>query len=381
MGWAQSNSARKHHSHPVTGQAPAFHRRLPGYAPGRLVSLPEVAADLGLASLHAKDESSRFGLPAFKILGASWATYRLLSERLGQEPAGWEGIEDLARAFQPLQPLTLVTATDGNHGRAVARAARWFGCAARILVPAGTARARIDGIAAEGAEVEIVDGNYDVAVGRAKAMAADRVLVVSDTSWVGYEKIPGWVAEGYETICDEVDQALDGAGAPRPTHVFVQVGVGALAVAIIRHWAPTARIVGLEPYGVNCLYASIAAGQAVVVEGPQESIMAGMNCGTLSLIAWPELRDGLDAAVTLGDERAREAMRLFADQGIVSGETGAAGLGALLELMQEPGHAGVRESLALGPESNVLVLSTEGATDPESYARIVGLSPEAVRIR
>jgi diaminopropionate ammonia-lyase len=372
------NPARKPGARPVSGDAARFHRRLSGYRPTPLRTLTSAANDLGVRSLHVKDESDRFGLPAFKILGASWAGFRLLSSRLGREPSGWRTVDDLAVAFEPLQPLTLVTATDGNHGRAVARAARWFGCTAHILVPAGTASARIDGIASEGATVEIVQGTYDEAVSRASAMAGDRVAVVSDTSWPGYEDVPGWVAEGYETICAEVDDALDAASAARPSHVLVQVGVGALAVAIIRHWAPSARVVGLEPFGANCCYESIAAGRDVVVEGPQESMMAGMNCGTLSTIAWPELREGLDAVVTLSDDRAREAMRLLAGDGIVSGETGAAGLGALLELLGDPAHASVREALDLGSSSHVLVLSTEGATDPANYERIVGRPPAAV---
>ncbi len=372
------NPARKAATRPVSGDAQPFHRRLPGYRPGPLRDLESVAAELGIGAIHAKDESDRFGLPAFKILGASWATYRLLSSRLGREPVGWTQLADLEAAFASLQPLTLVTATDGNHGRAVARAARWFGCAAQVLVPAGTAAARIDAIAAEGATVEVVEGSYDDAVERATAMAGAHTLVVSDTSWPGYREVPGWIVEGYETICAEADAALDAAGVGRPTHVFVQVGVGSLAVAIIRHWAPTARIIGLEPFGANCCYESIAAGREVISAGPQASIMAGMNCGTLSELAWPELRDGLDAIVTLSDDRAREAMRLYAANGIVSGETGAAGLGALLELVHDPAHRDVREALQLGRASRVLVLSTEGATDPESYARIVGRMPGEV---
>ncbi len=381
MGLARMNPARIAATRPVSGDAPAFHRRLPGYRPTPLHSLPAVADELGISSLHAKDEADRFGLPAFKILGASWASYRLLSNRLGQEPADWTTLADLAAAFAPLQPLTLVTATDGNHGRAVARSARWFGCAAHVLVPAGTAQARIEGIAGEGAKVEVVEGGYDDAVERAKAMAGERTLVVSDTSWPGYADVPGWVVEGYETIGAEADAALDAEGKERPTHVFVQVGVGSLAVAIIRHWAPTARIIGLEPFGANCCFESIAAAHPVASTGPQDSIMAGMNCGTLSELAWPELRDGLDAIVTLSDDRAREAMRLYAANGIVSGETGAAGLAALLELVHDPTHREVVKALELGSASRVLVLSTEGATDPVNYEYVTGRTAEDVARR
>jgi diaminopropionate ammonia-lyase len=325
-----------------------------------------------------KDESQRLGLPAFKILGASWATYRLLCQRLGQEPGAWATVDDLRKTFSPLQPLTLVTATDGNHGRAVARAARWFGCQAHIFVPTGTAPARIGGIESEGATVELVDGTYDDAVERAAAMAGERTIVVSDTAWPGYTEIPGRVAEGYETICSEVDARLASTGVAAVTHVFVQVGVGALAMAIVRHYAPTARVIGLEPDGAACCYESVTAGEPVTVPGPHTSIMAGMNCGTVSLVAWPELRDGLDAVMTLDDDTARDAMRRLADARIVSGETGAAGVAAVLELTTNPAHRSVREALHLGSGSRVLALSTEGATDPPNYARVVGRSAEAV---
>ena len=378
MSRAALNPRRRPDAHRVTGQATEFHRRLPGYGPTPLHSLPALAAELGIAALHVKDESDRLGLPAFKILGASWAIYRLLCKRLGGEPPGWESTDELAEAFAALHPLTLDTATDGNHGRAVARAARWFGCDARIFVPEATARSRIDAIAGEGAAVEVVDGTYDDAVARAAGSAGEHAVVVSDTSWPGYTEVPGWVAEGYETICAEVDAALTASGLQLPTHVFVQVGVGALAVAMVRHYAPGARVIGLEPDGAACCYESVVAGEPVVVPGPHTSIMSGMNCGTVSLIAWPELRDGLAAVMTLDDNTARDAMRRLAVEGIVSGETGAAGVGAVMELLTNHLHREVREGLHLGAGSRVLALSTEGATDPENFARIVGRSAEAV---
>jgi diaminopropionate ammonia-lyase len=211
-------------------------------------------------------------------------------------------------------------------------------------------------------------------VERAAASESERVVVVSDTTWPGYTEIPGWVVEGYESICAEVDEQLP----EPPTHVFVQVGVGSLAVAIIRHYAPRAKVIGLEPEGAACCFESIAAGEPVTVPGPHRSIMAGMNCGTISMAAWPELRDGMDAVVTLDDERARDAMRRLAAEGIVSGETGAAGIAAVVELTTNPAHRSVRESLHLGRQSRVLALSTEGATDPANYEAIVGRRAEAV---
>jgi diaminopropionate ammonia-lyase len=184
----------------------SFHRRLPGYAPTRVVDAPELADELGLAQVFVKDESERLGLPSFKILGASWAVYRLLVGRLGHEPE-WRSLDELRAGLAPLGPLTFVAATDGNHGRAVAHMARLLGYGARVLVPAGTAAARIEAIESEGAPVTVVDGTYDDAVRASAALAADDVLVVSDTSWEGYTEVPRTVIAGYATICSR---------APRP---------------------------------------------------------------------------------------------------------------------------------------------------------------------
>ena len=211
----------------------AFHRRLPGYAVTPLVAAPALAAELGLSALRVKVESDRLGLPAFKMLGASWATYRTLVERLGTEPE-WSSVDELRAALAPLGPLALAAATDGNHGRAVARMAQLLGYGAHIFVPEGTAQARIDGIASEGAEVTVVDGTYDDAVMVSAAMASDDVLVISDTSWEGYTKVPSWVIEGYSTIAAEVGEQL---GGEAPDIVVVQMGVGALAAAVVDHFA------------------------------------------------------------------------------------------------------------------------------------------------
>jgi diaminopropionate ammonia-lyase len=370
------------HPHPApTSTARNVHRRLPEYAASPLRELPAVAAQLGLGSVWAKDESSRLGLPAFKILGASWASYRGLSKRLGHEPKPWTNIEELAEAFASLRPLTLATATDGNHGRAVARAARWYGISAHIYIPKGTAAAREDAIRSEGAEVTVVDGSYDDAVAMAAASAGPDTLIVSDTSWDGYTEIPTWVTEGYETIFAEADEQLAEAGATQPNAVFMQVGVGTLAAAVVNHYKIPGRgtkLVAFEPETAACLIAALEADEIVTVPGPQTSIMAGMNCGTVSQIAWPVLRDGIDAAMTVSDDSARTAMRAYADAGIVSGETGASGLAALMELLRDPAADRARSHLGLGPESSVLVFSTEGATDPVAYEQVVGHAPETV---
>jgi diaminopropionate ammonia-lyase len=335
----------------------AFHRRLPGYAPTRVVDAPGLAAELGVATLSVKDESRRLGLPSFKILGASWAVYRLLVSRLGHEP-DWRDLDELRAAFAPLGQLTLVAATDGNHGRAVAHMARLLGYESQILVPAGTAAARIDGIESEGAEVTVVDGTYDDAVRASSARATERVLVVSDTSWEGYTEVPRTVIEGYRTIFAELDEQLT-----TPQLVVVPMGVGALTAAAVEHYAWRATIVAVEPLSAACGLHSAAAGHPVVVSGPHDSIMAGLNCGTVSPVAWPAVSRGVDLFVAVGDRDAEQAMRDLAAVGIVAGETGAAAL------------AGLRAVAATTQElrgQHALVLCTEGATDPHAYRRIVG---------
>jgi diaminopropionate ammonia-lyase len=348
------------------GDPRAFHRRLPGYAPTPLVDAPALAAALGAGRVVVKDESSRLGLPAFKILGASWASYRLLVDRLRHEPA-WSDVDELRAAFAPLGAFTFVTATDGNHGRGVARVARWLGYDARVLVPAGTARARIDRIASEGATVSIVDGTYDDAVAEAAALARDDALVVSDTSWPGYTDVPARVIEGYSTIFAECDEQL----TEPPDVVVVQLGVGALAAAVVGHYAGRATIVGVEPTSAACHFVSAAAGHPVSVPGPHDSIMAGLNCGNVSPVAWPAVSRGVDAFVTIEDAAAADAMRDLAAIGVTAGETGAAGLGGAQALLD--GGAAVH-GVELR-DRTVLVLCTEGATDPVSYERIVGRPP------
>lgn len=337
----------------------AFHRRLPGYAPTRVVDAPGLAAELGVATLSVKDESRRLGLPSFKILGASWAVYRLLVSRLGHEPQ-WRHLDELRAAFVPLGSLALVAATDGNHGRAVAHMARLLGYESQILVPAGTADARIDAIASEGAEVTVVHGTYDDAVRESAGRATDRVLVVSDTSWDGYTEVPRTVIEGYRTIFAELDEQL----ATTPQLVVVPMGVGALTAAAVEHYAPSATIVAVEPLSAACGLQSAAAGHPVVVPGPHDSIMAGLNCGTVSPVAWPVVSRGVDMFVAVGDRDAEHAMRDLAAVGIGAGETGAAAL------------AGLRAVAATMTDElrgqHALVLCTEGATDPGAYRRIVG---------
>jgi diaminopropionate ammonia-lyase len=354
------------------GAAEAFHRRLPGYAPTPLLDLPELARDLGLGALWVKHEAERFELPAFKILGASYAIYRLCAERLGPPP-DWRTLEELRAWAAPLRPLTLLAATDGNHGRAVARTAALLGFEARIFVPAGTAQARIEAIAGEGARVTVLDGSYDDAVRQAAALAGERAVVISDTSWPGYTSIPQDVIDGYSTMLGEIDAQLAGRGQPDPDVALVQVGVGALAAAVLRHYrrrGSATRIVGVEPLGAACALESFRAGRIVSVPGPHRSIMVGMNCGTPSLVVWPELERGVAAWLALDDTWARRAVRRLAAAGLAVGETGAAGLAGLLALLESPEAAEARAALGIGGSSRVLLLTTEGVTDPAMYESI-----------
>lgn len=359
-----------------TGQAVPrdFHRRLPGYAPTPLVDAPHVAAALGVRRALVKDESRRLGLPAYKILGASWATYRALEERFGPFRP-WDHLTDLAAQLYPHVPLTLVAATDGNHGRAVARMARWVGLGADILVPRDMVPARIAAIEGEGARVTIVDGSYDDAVTEAARRMNARHLVISDTAWEGYERVPGWVIDGYATIYGEIDEQLAALDEARPDLVATQMGVGALAASVVRHYRrtrSTTTVLGVEPTHAACVLRSVEAGGIVEAPGPHTSIMAGLNCGRPSPVAWPFVSGGISAFVAIPDARAEEAMRLLAEDGVVSGESGAAGLGGLLEVLAGPRRGEYRARLGMGAASSVLIISTEGATDPEAYARIVG---------
>jgi diaminopropionate ammonia-lyase len=254
--------------------------------------------------------------------------------------------------------------------------ARLLGYAAHILVPADMAPARIDAIASEGATVSVVHGTYDDAVARSAAEASATHLVISDTSWPGHEEIPHWVIDGYSTILWEIDDALADAGESAPDLVLAQMGVGAFASAVTRHYrrpglATPPRIVGVEPDTAACVLASLRAGALAEVPGPHPSIMAGLNCGLPSLIAWPALRDGLDAAVAIPDDAARRAMRDLAAAGVVAGETGAAGLGGLAALLTGPGADERRAHLGITATTRILLFSTEGATDPAAYAAIV----------
>jgi diaminopropionate ammonia-lyase len=261
--------------------------------------------------------------------------------------------------------------------------ARLLGFDARIFVPSGTAAARIEAIESEGAAVSVVDGSYDDAVARAAEEASDRCLVISDTSWPGYEQIPRWVIDGYTTIFWEIEDAMAATGNPGPDAIVVPIGVGALASAAVL-WAQSTRLkppilIGVEPTEVPSMIQSVHAGHRMTVPGPHRTIMSGLRCGTPSMIAYPIVEAGFEWFVTVDDRQSISAMRALADVGVVSGETGAAALAGITEALTSPRASRLREQLAPLETATLIVLSTEGATDPTSYQQLVGDASDAVR--
>ncbi|MFF4569671.1 diaminopropionate ammonia-lyase [Streptomyces sp. NPDC001410] len=359
LPWFVRPAARAWRCAPAPAEVRGFHFSLPDYAPTPLTEIPSLAAELEVGRVFVKDESYRLGLPAFKALGASWAIHRALAERA-------------ASAREP-GPVTLVTATDGNHGRAVARMAHRLGQHAHVFVPQGVHPQAVAAIVAEQAKVTEVPGPYDEAVRLAaeEAAAPDAVLV-QDTAWPGYEQIPGWIVEGYSTLCAEIDEQLAAEGVTTgPDLVSIPVGVGSLAQAVVTHYRsrPSGRasaLLSVEPESAACVLESLTLGAPVSVT-TGDTTMAGLNCGTPSSIAWPYLCGGLDAAVAVADADSARAAGDLAALGISSGPCGAASLAGLRAALTGADAEERRTALGLGPSSVVVLLSTEGtAANPHS---------------
>jgi len=356
----------------------------PGYAPTPLTPLPGLAHRLGLRELWYKDERTRFGLKSFKALGGAYAVANVLKraiEAAGRGPATSTGL--VSGAFRDVVAgVTVTCATDGNHGRSVAWGAQLFGCRCLIFVHEKVSRGRRDAIARYGAEVVEVKGNYDDAVRHAAATAAaNGWTVVSDTSYPGYRGIPVDVMHGYGVMAAEIAAQMERP----PTHVLVQAGVGALAAVVcadfwLRWGERRPRFVVVEPTAADCVARSLMAGHRVAIAGALDTVMAGLACGEVSELAWEILGAGTNAAVAVPDRYALAAVRAFADPvggdcAIVSGETGAAGLAALLAAQDDPA---IRAALALDAGSRVLLLGSEGDTDAAIYKEIVGRTGDEV---
>lgn len=336
---------------------------LPNVQPTPLRHLRALAAEVKIGDILVKDESQRLGLTSFKILGDSYAIARLLND-------GHIAPESV-----------LVCATEGNHGRAVARAAREHSLEARIYVAADVASIRIQAIEAEGAEVVKVAGSYDDAVRRAELDARNKGwTLISDTSWPGYEEIPRLIMLGYTRLLDEAEHQW--FPEPPPDIVLVQAGVGGLACAVAswlckRYGEQRPFIIVCEPSSAACLLESARAGKPVSIPGPFYTIMAGLRCGDASSLAWPTIGAAVDAFVGIDDEQCTSAMRALAqpingDPVIIAGAAGACGLAALLAVLQDEGFRPVREASRVNVKSRVLVINTESATDPELYSRVTG---------
>ena len=367
-------------------KARAFHESFPQYSVTPLACLDQQAKRLGIAGLAVKDESYRVGLNAFKVLGGSFAMANYIADETNKDVADctydYLTSDELARDFGQ---ATFFTATDGNHGRGVAWAANKLGQKAVVHMPKGSTKPRFDNIAAEGAKVTIEEVNYDecVRMAAAEADACERGVIVQDTAWEGYEKIPSWIMEGYGTMASEAAEQLAEAGVERPTHVFVQAGVGSLAGAVVGYFTnlfpdnPPIFVVA-ECAPAACLYKGAKAGDGEprIVGGDMPSIMAGLCCGEPNILGWDILRNHVRAFVSCPDWVTARGMRVLGapekgDPRVISGESGAVTSGLVMTLMQDPEYAELKEAIGLDENSSVLCFSTEGDTDPEQYRRIV----------
>ena len=367
-------------------KANEFHKSFPQYSVTPLQKLSALASYLGVKGIYCKDESYRFGLNAFKVLGGSYAMGRYIAKELGHDisqlPYNVLSSDKLREEFGQ---ATFFTATDGNHGRGVAWAAKRLGQKAVVRMPKGTTKTRFDNIAKEGAEVTIEEVNYDDCVRMAAAEAAktEHGIIVQDTAWAGYEEIPSWIMQGYGTLVLEADKQLKENGVDRPTHVFVQAGVGSLAGAVVGYFAhkykenPPVMVV-CEASAADCLYRSAvqADGNLVNVTGDLQTIMAGLACGEGNTIGWDILKNHVTVFASCPDWMSAKATRIYAnplenDPHIISGESGSVPLGLAYTALHDEDAKDLKEALKLDENSNILVISTEGDTDPVRYREIV----------
>lgn len=369
----------------VAERTKRFHESIPGYQPTVLADLGNLAQELGLGALYVKDESSRFGLNAFKSLGGSYCIANVLKEKLGLDELTFSALQT-QEVREQVKHMAFVTATDGNHGRGVAWTAHILGAKSYVFMPKGSAPERLHNIQALGAEASITDFNYDDTVRYARDFAAEHGWpLIQDTAWPGYEKIPSLIMQGYLTLAMELFTRIP----EPPTHLFLQAGVGSMAAAVAafasNYYGDERPIVTIvEPDKADCIFRTAQAddGKLHKVTGALNSIMAGLSCGEPSTIAWDELAVHADYFVSMPDYVAAKGMRVLGaplpgDVRIISGESGASTTGLVAELMQNPEWESIREELDLNEQSRVLCISTEGATDRENYRRIVwdGLYP------
>ncbi len=378
----------------------AFHRSLEEYCETPLVSLDSMAKRLGVGGIYVKDESKRFGLNAFKALGASYAVHELLSAQYGQNAenaggaagmnagsaagtnagsAAGTAADTVHPAFPGGKGKVFVTATDGNHGKGVAWSAWKAGGRAFVFMPKGSRTCRVEAIAAIGeTKVTVTDWNYDDTVRYAWNFAKENgYYFVQDTGFDGYTQIPDLIAQGYLTMIGEALEQLAKKGVERPTHVFLQAGVGTMAGGVLGYLAnrygeklPVTSIIEADESA--CVLASAKAGERVAIGGNPQTVMAGLNCGEVSICIWPILRDFASFYISCPDWVTELGMRTYAhpegsDQPVISGESGAVGLGLIMSLCEKPEYEEARKAMGLNEDARILLISTEGNTDPEHY--------------
>ena len=362
-----------------------FHREIPGYKVTPLRSLENLSNMIGLGGIYVKDEAQRLTLNSFKVMGGSFAIFRLIEKKLGlsDDQMSYEYLLS-PECHEKIEGLVITSATDGNHGKGIAWASQKLGLKCVIYVHKETSKPRIEAIERYGAKVIVVDGNYDDAVRKCAEDAKENGWqIVSDTSWDGYTEIPTWIMQGYTTMLLEAQEQFLGIGLTKPTHVFVQAGVGALAASVIGFYAALfkddpPKFIVVEPEKAACVYETAKAndGEIHSVKGDLDTIMAGLACGDPSPIAWEVLDGCADVFMKVPDYTAARGMRILAvplkgDPFVISGESGAVTLGALYAIMTEKASEGLRKTLGLGPDSNVLLINTEGNTDPIHFRQII----------
>lgn len=363
-------------------KAKAFHESFPQYSNTPLAELKEMSKYLGLGAIKVKDESYRFGLNAFKVLGGSYSMARYIAQKMGKDVSEFPYDVLVSKKLKDeFGQATFFSATDGNHGRGVAWSANKLGQKCVIFMPKGTTETRLKNIQAEGATATIEEYNYDECV-RMAAEAASKVengVVVQDTAWEGYEEIPAWIMQGYGTMAIEADEQF----GEKPTHVFVQAGVGSLAGAIVGYFSNKykdnpPKMVVVEASAAACLYKGAVAGDGNIriVDGDLNTIMAGLACGEPNITSWDILKNHVDCFISAEDIVAARGMRMLSaplkgDTQVVSGESGAAPFGALVTIMLNDEYSELRKKLDLNSNSKVLLFSTEGDTDPHRWKNII----------
>lgn len=366
-------------------KAREFHMSFDNYEATPLVSLKNLARALGVNKILVKDESNRFGLNAFKVLGGTYAITQLICKKIGIDVSEIDFNYIKTEAKKEIGDVPFVTATDGNHGRGISWAASQLGQKAVVYLPKNTAKRRVEAIEETGAEAIVTDLNYDdtVRLAQKKVKELDGFLI-QDTAWEGYEEIPRWIMQGYTTMVAEAVDQMELKGIKKPTHVFLQAGVGGMAAAIAGYFVnlygieDCPKIIVVEPEEAACLFESAKAGdgKAHDVEGDLKTIMVGLACGVPSPMAWDILKDFTELFLTCDDAVAARGVRVLAnplgsDTKIVSGESGAVGIGLLTLLMRNHEFSVIREDLGIDENSNVLFFNTEGDTDPINYEEIL----------